>query len=932
MNRLLHSALPVVLASLLCTTALWPAQAAAPAGAAAVKDIGQVSIDHHVFTLPNGLTVVVHSNHSVPNVFVGVWYRVGSKDEPEGKTGFAHLFEHLMFQETINRKSEYFLPLDKAGGSDMNGITDVDQTRYYQTVPSNALDLALWMESDRMANLGRSITQAGLDAQRAVVQNEKRQDELGQQDPTAQIHRNSYFPLGHPYRHTTIGSMDDLNKASLDDVKAWFAQYYGASNAVLVIAGDVDLATAKQKAAHYFADVPAGTPASHMQRWLPDFPQIKRDYVQGTGAAGGLRRSWPVSGEDPRELARLQLAAGTLAGSPDTILWDLLVDKLHLASSVSANLSNNLLVSTFSIAMTLRPGVTPEQVGPILDRSLADYFAKGPRDAQRIQAIVVGTENNLLRSLQSNAAVGAMLAQGQLYDGDPAGALAQLDWVRTATPEDLRKVASKWLDRPYYEMVIQPALPNAPAPGVVDRSAPPTPGPFTGTVRFPAIVETRLSNGMKLVVAERHGLPLIDASVQFATGTDGEDGYGEGVATQAINLLALGTTQRDASAVSREIARIGFYMNTSIGERNMGLNWSTTSNRVDDSFALAADLLRHPAYPQSEIDRRRANVNIDAAYDAYERNPIESAAQLYAAAVWGPNHRNGRMTTRARAHADFARQNDRAAIARFHDREMGPANATLYVMGDISVAEVTAAAERHFGNWRANTPTALPDPAQDAPPVRSGPRVILVDAPGAPQSSVMAGHLVPALDQDAAATEALMNAALGGSFHSRLNMNLREHKGWTYGFGAGISDAVRGPRVFTASGTVETDKTAAALVEIRKEIRDYVGTRPITPQELERDRGAAIQAIPASFTTSGAVLGAMISARAMGLPYNRAEGAMQRLAAVDLQTVRARARDTYKPEQMTWLVVGDLHRIEADIRALGLGPVEVWDVYGKPLR
>lgn len=932
MNRFSQSLLSISLAGLLSSVAMSPELAAAATRPQAATGIGEVSIDHHVFTLPNGLTVLVHSNRSVPNVFVGMWYRVGSKDEPAGKTGFAHLFEHLMFQETVNRRSEYFLPLDRAGASDMNGTTDVDQTRYYQTVPSNALDLALWMESDRMAWLGRSITQAELDEQRAVVKNEKREAELGEKDPSADIYRESYFPVGHPYRHSTIGSVEDLDSASLEDVKGWFADYYGASNAVLVLAGDVDLETARAKVAHYFSDAPAGKPASRMDQWLPSFPDVKRDIVQGVQPMGGVRRNWPVSGDSPRELALLQLAAGTLAGSKDTVLWDLLVDDLQLATAVSASLSSNLLVNTFTINVTLKPGVQPEQVAPILDSALATYFAKGPRDTERMQAIVVGTENNLLRSLQSNAAVGSMLAQGQLYLGEPDGALKQLDWVRTATPEDLRMVSRKWLDRPYYEMITRPVLANAPAPGEVDRTAPPQPGPFAGTVKFPAIVETTLSNGMKLVVAERPGLPLIDASLQFDGGTDVEDSYGEGVAAQAMGLLQLGTQTRDSKAVSREIARTGFYMNAAVGDRAMGFNWSTTSNRLDDSFALAADLVRRPVYPQAEIDTRRANVNIDAAYDAYERNPIQSVGKVFANVLWGPGHRNGRITTRAKAHADFEKQNDRAAIIRFHDQEMGPANATLYIMGDTSVAAATAAAERRFGDWRRNTPTPPPDPANAAIPQSVGSRVILIDAPGMPQSAIMVGHLVPAFDKDTAATESLMDSALGGSFHSRLNMNLREDKGWTYGFSAGISGDSRGPRTFTASGNVETDRTADALVEIRREMRDYIGARPISDDELARDKAASIQAIPSAFTTNGAFLGSMISSHSMGLPYNRAEGAMQRLDAVALDKVRALARATYRPEQMTWVVAGDLKRIEAAIRALDLGPVEVRDVYGNTVR
>ncbi|MCD7100394.1 pitrilysin family protein [Stenotrophomonas sp. MMGLT7] len=903
-----------------------PAAAAAPE-----RPAGRIDIDHHVFTLPNGLTTIVHSDHSLPTVFVGVWYRVGSKDEPEGKTGFAHLFEHLMFQETVNRRSEYFLPLDKAGASDMNGTTDVDRTKYYQTVPSNALDLALWMESDRMGYLGSSITQQELDEQRAVVKNEKRQDELNGGDKALEFYRQNFYPKGHPYAHSTIGSMEDLDRASLDDVKQWFEDYYGASNAVLVLSGDVDVETARQKVAHYFADVPAGKPAARLEQWVPDFPQVKRDVIYGDGPVANLRRNWPLSNDDPREITLLQLAAGTLAGSSNTVLYELLVERLKLATQVSASVSKNHLTSTFGISATLRPGVPPERVGKLIDQTLREYFAKGPQDSQRLQAIALGTDNALLRSLESNAAIGSMLAEGQLYANDPLFFTRQRQWVREATAEDLRAVARKWLDKPYYESLLLPSPKTSDARGTVDRSRIPDPGEFNGQVKFPAISETVLANGMRLVVAERHTLPLVNASVQFDTGSDVDRAYAPGIAEQAFRLLTLGTRKYDSNALMREIDRVGFYFNTAVGERQSGFNWSSASDRLDDSFALASELLRHPLYPQQEIDRRNEDADVEAYYDAYERNPIDAAGAVFARALWGADHPNGRIPTREQGRREHALQSSRETIARFHDTELGPNNATLYVLGDVTLEQARALAERHFGDWRAATPTALPDDSRPAPR-GTGSRVILIDAPGAAQSSIIAGHLVAPFDKDTAAIESLMNAALGTSFHSRLNMNLREDKGWTYGFSAGVSNTPEGPRVFAASGTLQSDRTARGMLEIRKEIADYVGTRPPTEAELERDRTSAIRAIPSGFASGGAFLASMISSRSYGLPYTRAEGAMQRLSEVDLEQVRQAARATYKPDDLTWVVAGDLKAIEQDIRALGLGPVEVWDVYGNRVR
>nr|WP_255692209.1 pitrilysin family protein [Luteimonas sp. XNQY3] len=883
--------------------------------------IEQPKIDYDLFTLPNGLTTLVHTNRSVPTVFVGVWYRVGSRDEPQGRTGFAHLFEHLMFQPTANRQGEYFLPLDKVGATGMNGTTNMDRTSYYQTVPSNALDLALWLESDRMAHLPGGITQAVLDEQREVVKNEKRQEQLQPGAKVQERHQRNYYPAGHPYAHTVIGSMEDLDNATLDDVRHWFEEHYGASNAVLVLSGDIDLDTAKEKVAHYFGDVPAGKPIDRLDQWIPEFARIKRDVIHDNVSAASLSRTWPLPNDDPRQATLLQLAARTLAGSRNTLLHRSLVDEQRLALNVTAGVSSNQLDSSFGISMALRPGVTPEQAGLALDEALRNYFAQGP-DQERLDAIILGSNIALLRSLENNESIGMRLVGGYIDHGDPLFFSRQLQWISAAGADELKALARTWLDRPYYESRLLPQPATGTGTGMVDRSRLPEADGFEGRVEFPDIAEATLANGMKLVVAERRNLPIVDASLQFDTGSLAEQGYAPGVAQQAFGLLLTGTGQYDVAALARRIDRTGVAINSSAGSRQSGVNWSALGNRLDEAFALAAEVVRNPAYPQVEIDRLLDNV--DVSFDGYERTPINSAGALYAHAIWGPDHPLGRIGSR-----EDARKISREAIVRFHRNEVGPNNATLYLIGDIDLAQAKALADKHFGDWTPVAPTSF----DDLPPAGGiEGRIILVDAPGAAQSSIVAGHVVAPFDKDAAATESLMNAALGAGFHSRLNMNLREDKGWAYGFSGGIGNVPAGQRVFTASGTVQADMTARSMAEIRREIVDYVATRPIDAAELERDRSAAIHAIPSGFTSNGAFLSSIVGSASYGLPYDRAEGAMERLSRVTLEQVRQRARDTFRPEALTWIVAGDLKLIERDIRALDFGPVEVWDVYGNRLR
>jgi zinc protease len=905
----------VALASLLLCGGSTVAQAQAR------PEMAKVQIPYERFTLPNGLSVLVYTDHTVPTIFVGVWYKIGSKDEPEGRTGFAHLFEHLMFQPTRNRPTEYFQPLEAVGATGMNGSTNTDYTNYYETVPSNALDRALWMEADRMGDLDSGMTQALLDEQRAVVKNEKRQGELGAGQASEAQFLRSYYPAGHPYAHTTIGSMEDLDRATVEDVKAWFDANYGASNAVLVLSGDIDAATAREKVARYFGGVRQGAPISRPERWTPSIPDIRRDVVYENIPTASISRTWPLSNAQSRDNTLLQLAARSLAGGKGTPLHDVLVEDLGLATSVSASVSEGQLASAFALSVQLKPGVSPDAADAAIDRVLTEFYTEGPRP-DRLETIVSATDLALMRMLENSGAIGAWLADGEVNHGDPTYFLKQRDWISGVNRDEVRHLAAHTLSRPYYELIQLPSPTPFAGQGASEAADPahmPDQGPAGGKIQFPAVEETTLSNGLKLVVARRPNLPMVEARLQFATGFLAEDAYGQGAAGRAFNLMTAGAGRYNAEQLSREASRIGVSINGGAQERESGVSWSMLVAHLDQGFALAAEVVRHPLYPQREIDHELEAV--DTQFEAYERNPISAAGPVYARAIWGDGHRKGRIGARTDA-AEISRD----AIQAFHDRELGPNNATLYLVGDITLDQAGVLARKYFGDWRPVTPTP---PASVAPAAGAPGRVILVDAPGSAQTRLMVGHIVGAFDPDQSAAEALADSVLGAGFNSRLNMNLREDKGWTYGFTGGVSDAPSGQRLFTASGSIEAEHTADAMVEIRKEIVDYVGDRPATQEEIDRDRTARILALPSAFSGNAAFLQSIVGSAAYGLPYDRAASSGDRLAAVTLDQVNAVARRTYHPDALTWIVVGDLARIEASVRALNLGPVEVWDIYGK---
>ncbi|MBU4196278.1 MAG: insulinase family protein [Alphaproteobacteria bacterium] len=890
--------------------------------AQARPELGQVRIPYETFTLPNGLTTLVYTDHTVPTIFVGVWYKVGSKDEPVGKTGFAHLFEHLMFQPTVNRPTEYFPPLEAVGATGINGSTTADYTNYFQTVPANALDRALWMEADRMGHLTDGMTQALLDEQRAVVKNEKRQNELGPGRSAEAQFLKGYYPAGHPYGHTTIGSMEDIDAATLEDVKAWFDAHYGASNAVLVLSGDIDVQTAREKTAFYFGGVRQGEPISRPDRWTPSFADIRRDIVYENLPAAVISRTWPLNNGSPRDNTMLQLAAKAMARGRGTPLHDALVENLKIADGVSAGVSESQLTSAFNLSVALKPGVTPEAANAAIDRELAKFFQTGP-DRDRLEEIVTASDISLLQTMESSAAIGAWLASGAVTHDDPVYFLKQREWIGDVDAKAVTQLIQAALSRPYYELVQLPTPVPAAAPtGLADPTRMPDPSPADAAIAFPSVSEAVLANGLKIVVAHRPNLPIVSASLQFSTGSLAEDAYGRGTASRAFAMLTSGTRRYDAEQLKRQATKAGVNIAAAAQARESAVMWTMLSSRLDDGFSFASEVVRHPTYPQAEIDK--ALERVGPQFDAYERNPLQSAGPVYGRAIWGEDHPLGRIGTREDANAI-----SRDEIQAFHDREIGPNNATLYLVGDITIDQAKALAQAHFGDWRRVTPTPVKE--RGAATATPG-RIILVDAPGAAQTSLTVGELTTAFDADQAAAGDLADGILGAAFNSRLNMNLREEKGWTYGFTGGVADTPVGPRTFTASGTVETDRTADAMREVRREIADYVADRPATLEELERARTARMRALPSAFAGNAAFLSAITGAAAYGQPYDRAATSGARLAAVSLDQVQAVSRTTYDPTRLTWVVVGDLSRIEAPVRALNFGPVEVWDIYGHKVR
>lgn len=880
----------------------------------------QVELPYERFQLDNGLTVLVHSDHSTPTVFVGMWYGVGSKDEPEGKTGFAHLFEHLMFQSSENHEGEFFAPFTDAGATGMNGTTNEDRTNYYATVPSGAIDMALWMESDRMANLLGAVTQDALDEQRGVVQNEKRQ---GETRPYAGMYdkiRAGLYPVDHPYRHSIIGSMDDLDAASLEDVHEWFETYYGASNVVMVLAGDITLEDAKEKVAHYFGEAPGGVPLAHAKKWIPYLAEDREEMMYDRVGQTRISRVWALPGLNDKDTSLMYLVNDSLVANKNSPLRRKLVDELQLATSIRGNAHGRVISGEYSLTVDLRPGVEPEYAMAVVDEVLADYLRTGP-DEQIVENAKLRVNMYILGALETGAQIGRLLAEGELFSGDPLFVNTELDWLNAATASELQQVANRWLSRGYYQLTVEPLPELTTAESGVDRSAIPS-VTASSDIHFPDIETATLKNGMQLVVARRGNIPLVDVSIQIKTGALAAPADAPGLPSFVFGLLDKGTKKYDANELAAARDRIAMGGGFRSGAELSSLGWRILTQNLQASLGLAAEMLRNPVFPDEELVKTKAQVS--AYLSNLQHAPSSAAGSLFDRAIYGADNPMGAVWT-----PELVEQVDRTLLRRWHAAEVTPDNMVVYMIGDIDIDRARAALDATFGKWSAKNKSALQPVGRAA---EQGSRVILVDHPGAVSSTIVAGHAIAPYDAERYTAMNIMNRVIGGSFESRLNMNLREDKSWSYGYRSGISTNTSGDMAFRTNGQVQTDKTAESMREIRRELEAFLSDNPATETEVERIRLNRMRSLPGTFATNGGFLSSMITSASYGLPFDYAESSANRVAAVTLDDVHTAAKATIDPTILTWLVVGDLAEIEESVRALNFGEVEVWNAFGKRVR
>jgi zinc protease len=892
-----------------------------------------VSIPYQAFTLDNGLRVVVHTDRKAPVVAVQAWYNVGSKDEPKGKTGYAHLFEHIgLFNPTENLPGGLMEPLRAIGATDWNGTTWFDRTNFFQTVPTSALDQALYMESDRMGHLLGALNQERLDNQRGVVQNEKRQGDNQPYGLMEYAQLEALFPEGHPYRHSTIGSMADLDKASLDDVRAWHRDHYGPNNAVLVLAGDIDLATAKAKVQQYFGDIARGAVNTPAAASIPTLParidKLLHDRVPNTR----LYRDWIVPGQVDPAAPDMDVASTVLGGLASSRLDNALVRGDEIATAVGASYQPFHRLGMFEVYVDVKPGQDVDAVSKKLDALIAAFIKDGPSadEVARVTATRMSDRIRALEPVGGFTGKSVVLAEGALYANDPGFYKREMAEYGAVTPASVRKAMQAWLSRPVLAIRVDPgerepyaeaaaALPppKAAAPLEIKPRAPMPGVGVMKTLDFPTVERAHLKNGVELVYARSAAVPLTQMAVEFDAGVAADPADALGTQRLMLSLLDQATESMDTVQIAEAKERLGAQIGSNLGLDRTAMTMSIATPNLAPGLDLLADIVRHPAFRSEDIERVRAQQLAGIAQEQSSPNGIGGRA--WPSIVYGAAHPYGRPFSGLGSPA-VVKGLSREALVAFQQAWLRPDNARIFIVSDQPLAELQPMLEARFGDWAApatakgtkSFPETVPTPQ---------PRIVLVDRPQSPQSIIYGIEVLPVTGRDDLVAFNAANEVIGNGFLSRINMDIRETRGWSYGLSGRLTLAEqRSPYVINAP--VQANRTGESLAVLIDQYRHFLSDKGTTAAERERVVNGNVRQIPGSFETSASVLNALRTNALYGRADDYWETLGPRFEKLDAATMDAAARKVIKDSDLVWVVVGDAASVKPQLDKIGL-PVEV---------
>jgi len=885
------------------------------AGTATAGDLPELKFEK--FELPNGLDVILHEDHSIPMVSVNIWYHVGSKDEESGRTGFAHLFEHLMFQGSEHLEGGFWEAISEIGGVN-NGSTSEDRTNYWENVPSNYIERVLWIEADRMEFLLPAISQERLDNQRDVVKNERRQGLDNQ--PYAKSYElllSLLYPDDHPYSHSVIGSMEDLSAASLEDVSEFFETYYAPNNASLCIAGDLDPDQTKEWVEKYFAPIPPGPPVDRLRNWVPNMTETKRAIAEDNVSLPRLYYAWHTPAYYAPGDAEFDLLANILASGKTSRLYKTLVYEKQVAQDVSAYQSSSELSSTFNIVVTAKEGHALDEIEREVDVILQDILTNGVTERELALART-NWEASFVRGFERIGGFGGRADRLNSYNtflGDPGKLQWDMERYSTPTVADIKRYARRYLDldaRAILHIYPQGDLTADSEP--IDMSLEPVAG-SKPTFTPPEIQRVTLSNGMELMLVEDHKLPLVQINLVVKSGwaADPVDRPGAGALT--AELLNEGTKSKSALEISEEVKRLAAHLGTNSSFDNSVVSLNVLKKNLDPALNLMADVVLNPMFPEEELERQR-QIYLGRIQQEM-RQPTTTAFKFLQRQLYGADHPYGQPYTGSGTEASV-KAITRSDLESFYKANYMPNNTTAVVVGDITLDEARSKLEKAFKKWKQGAPSE--SVVKEVTPLGET-RVCIVDKPGAPQSVIVLGNLSMSRNAPEFLAATVMNNALGGQFNSRINMNLREQKGYTYGAGSFFTSR-RGQGAFISYAQVQTQFTKESLVEFMKELGDIAGSRPLSNDELDFSKSNLTKKYPQRFQTYSGIAGQLSSVITYDLPENEWATYIERVDAIVSGMTTKAAKDHIHPDAALIIIVGDREKIEPGIRELNLGEIE----------
>ncbi|MEM7284090.1 MAG: pitrilysin family protein, partial [Pseudomonadota bacterium] len=830
-----------------------------------------------------------------------------------------------------NFDDDWFKATDKLGATDLNGTTNNDRTNYFQNVPKTALDSILWLESDRMGNLLGAITQEKLDEQRGVVQNEKRQ---GENQPYGKVFNavmENTYPKGHPYSWTVIGSLEDLNAASLDDVHEWFKEYYGAANAVIVVAGDITPELALEKTQQYFGSIPSGPPVTKHEAWISKRSGSHRQIMQDRVPQARVIKVWNTPELGTAAADHFDLLSDVLAGGKNSRLYERLVYNEQIATDVASFAWNRPLGGLFFVWATAQPTDDAKEVErrlaeleTAIDEELAKLIAKGPTKDEMTR-VKTQKRAGFIRGAERIGGFGGksdILAASEVYAGSPDAHKQQQVNLLSATADDLRSAASAWLTDGEYVLEVHPFPRYTASNADVDRSAIPEPDGFP-SVSFPEFKRGTLSNGLKVIVAERDTVPTVSFNLMLDAGYAADQFGSPGTASLAMAMLDEGTDSRTSLEISEELAMLGASIGAGSNLDISSVSLSALKENLEDSLDIYADVILNPSFPKSDFERLQKQRL--AGIQQEKTRPFSMALRVFPGLLYGKDHAYG-LPFSGSGTEDTVRNMQVNQLKNFHDTWFKPNNGTMIVVGDTTMEEIVPKLEEAFRGWKSGD---VPKKNLSTVAHQENSSVYLIDRPNSEQSIIFAGHIAPPQSNpDEIAIEA-MNEVLGGSFSARINLNLREDKGWSYGARSVIVGA-KGQRPFLVYAPVQTDKTKESMLEIQNELNSIINDRPASETEVLRAKDKKTLTLPGRWETGGAVAGSLASLVRFGLPDDYWNRYSEEVRGLSISDVNGATR-VVQPDKLVWVVVGDREKIEAGVRDLNLGPIQMIDSDGNLL-